>query len=65
MALCAALGGCETVNTRTCTAADKANIEARYSENVAIKCAAYGSLAECPYYTELKADRANAEKPCR
>ncbi len=56
---------CASPKPEPCTPADKARIEANYSENVAIKCAAYASLAECPGYPALAAERKKEEIPCR
>lgn len=68
------MAGCpSTAQPQTCSATDVAKIEATaeadYSENVAIKCAAYSSLADCPAVPALAAqrdaDRKKAEIPCR
>lgn len=64
LAIMLSVFGC-AVQPEPCTAADKAGIEARYSEKVLVECAAYSSLAECPNIDDLKAKRAKEEEVCR
>lgn len=63
--LAAMVTGCPAATPEPCSPSQKSAIEAKFVEEVAIKCAAYDDTSKCPEYPAIKAERAKAEVPCR
>lgn len=65
-AICLALVSCSAGRlAEPCSAADKAAIVSKYAAIELQECGDYDSLNSCPFFDDIKADRAKEDAKCR